>query len=60
MIYYAIANLAALKIPNEERLYPEWLACLWIFVFLGRVANLAARLGFNLHGLRLAKLYPAR
>jgi basic amino acid/polyamine antiporter, APA family len=28
LIYYAITNLAALKIPTEERLYPKWLA--WI------------------------------
>lgn len=28
LIYYAITNLAALQIPAQERLYPQWLA--WI------------------------------
>lgn len=28
LIYYAITNLAALQIPPQERLYPQWLA--WI------------------------------
>ena len=28
LIYYAITNLAALKLPASERLYPQWLAWL--------------------------------
>jgi APA family basic amino acid/polyamine antiporter len=26
LIYYAITNLAALKLPKSERLYPKWIA----------------------------------
>lgn len=28
LIYYAITNFAALKLPQQERLYPQWLA--WV------------------------------
>ncbi|MBW4601488.1 MAG: APC family permease [Calothrix sp. FI2-JRJ7] len=30
LIYYAITNFAALKIPPQERLYPKWIAILGI------------------------------
>lgn len=26
LVYYAITNLSALQIPDEERLYPKWIA----------------------------------
>ena len=27
LVYYAITNLAALRLKGEERLYPRWVAC---------------------------------
>jgi len=27
LVYYAITNFAALKLPNDKRLYPSWVAC---------------------------------
>ncbi len=34
LIYYAITNFAALKLPVEERLYPKWLAWLGLLACL--------------------------
>lgn len=42
LIYYAITNFAALKLPKEERLYPKWLgwmgllACLFLAFWVER------------------------
>lgn len=42
LIYYAITNFAALKLPTEERLYPKWLgwlgllACLFLAFWVER------------------------
>lgn len=34
LIYYALTNLAALRIPAEERLYPRWVAVLGLLACL--------------------------
>jgi basic amino acid/polyamine antiporter, APA family len=34
LIYYALTNLAALKLPRERRLYPRWVADLGLVVCL--------------------------
>ena len=35
LVYYAITNLAALRLPPEERLYPRWVPALGLFSCLG-------------------------
>jgi APA family basic amino acid/polyamine antiporter len=34
LVYYAITNLAALRLPPEQRLYPRWIAWLGLFACL--------------------------
>lgn len=34
LVYYAITNLAALRLPAEHRLYPRWIAWLGLFACL--------------------------
>jgi basic amino acid/polyamine antiporter, APA family len=56
LIYYAITNLAALRLPEEERLYPQWIAvvglaaCLFL-AFWVPVGIWAAGLGLIAMGL---------
>ena len=35
LIYYAITNLAAIRLPNEHRLYPRWIAWMGLVGCLG-------------------------
>ena len=56
LIYYAITNLAALRLPREDRLYPRWiavaglLACLFLAFWVPPAIWLAG-LGLILAGL---------
>jgi APA family basic amino acid/polyamine antiporter len=56
LIYYAITNLAALRLPGEQRLYPRWIAvaglaaCLFL-AFWVPVTIWAAGLGMILAGM---------
>ncbi len=63
LIYYAITNLAALRLPLEERLYPRWvaliglIACLFL-AFWVPVTIWAVGLGLILIGLAWKTLAP--
>lgn len=63
LIYYAITNLAALRLPPEDRLYPRWvaiiglIACLFL-AFWVPVTIWAAGLGLILIGLAWKTLAP--
>lgn len=63
LIYYAITNLAALKLPREDRLYPRWIAivglvaCLFL-AFWVPVGIWAAGLGLILVGLGWKAVAP--
>src|SRR5690606_8372617 len=35
LVYYAITNLAALRLPPERRLYPRWIPAAGLFGCLG-------------------------
>ena len=37
LVYYAITNLAALKLPQEDRLYPKWISMLGLIACLSLV-----------------------
>ncbi|MGK6319005.1 APC family permease [Sphingomonas sp. DT-204] len=63
LIYYAITNLAALRLPREQRLYPAWVAmaglaaCLFL-AFWVPVEIWAAGLGLILIGLAWKAVAP--
>nr|WP_301293775.1 APC family permease [Nitrobacter winogradskyi] len=63
LTYYAITNLAALRLPPEDRLYPRWvaiiglIACLFL-AFWVPVTIWAAGLGLILIGLAWKTLTP--
>lgn len=63
LIYYAITNLAALRLPREQRLYPAWVAllglaaCLFL-AFWVPVTIWAVGLGLVLLGLVWKQLAP--
>lgn len=63
LIYYAITNLAALRLPREQRLYPAWVAgaglaaCLFL-AFWVPAAIWAAGLGLILVGLAWKAIAP--
>jgi basic amino acid/polyamine antiporter, APA family len=35
LVYYALTNLAALRMPRQARLYPRWIPALGLFCCLG-------------------------
>jgi APA family basic amino acid/polyamine antiporter len=35
LVYYAVTNLAALRLPAEKRLYPRWMAACGLVFCLG-------------------------
>lgn len=63
LIYYAITNLAALRLPDDQRLYPKWVpvmglvACLFL-AFWVPVAIWALGLGLIGSGLAFKALAP--
>lgn len=63
LVYYAITNLAALRLPEEQRLYPRWiaatglLACLFL-AFWVPVPIWGAGLGLILLGLLWKRFAP--
>ncbi len=63
LIYYAITNLAALRLPREQRLYPAWVAviglaaCLFL-AFWVPVAIWGLGLGLIVAGLAFKALAP--
>ena len=63
LIYYAITNLAALRLPREQRLYPAWvsfagLAACTLLAFWVPLAIWAVGLGLILVGLAWKALTP--
>lgn len=63
LIYYAITNMAALRLPDDQRLYPKWIpltglaACLFL-AFWVPVDIWALGLGLIAAGLVFKKLAP--
>ncbi|EAQ34281.1 amino acid permease family protein [Nitrobacter sp. Nb-311A] len=63
LIYYAVTNLAALRLPPEDRLYPRWvaiiglIACLFL-AFWVPITIWVAGLGLILIGLAWKTLAP--
>ena len=59
LVYYAITNFCALRLPADQRLYPRWIAIVGLVACLGlaffrRAHDLAQRLGIALAWLVLA------
>ena len=59
LVYYAITNFCALRLPADQRLYPRWIAIVGLVACLGlaffrRAHDLAQRLGAALARLVLA------